>query len=91
MGDQDLFLLVLSVVRELVLAAALGGSDSSGKDLSNARIELQHAVELLGRFDDITRSTGNARRHLDDIGKCAEGLRTELQTHLTGAAQMLRG
>jgi hypothetical protein len=51
---------------------------------------LQHAVELLGRFDDITRSTGNARRHLDDISKFALSLRTELQTHLTGAAQILR-
>lgn len=88
--DPELFHLVLSVVRQLVLSAALSKQDSDGKDYAAAVLELQQALALLSRFDDLNRSTGNARKNLDDITKVAEAIRKTLNQHLTKAADALR-
>jgi hypothetical protein len=88
--DPTLFLLVLAVVRQLVLTAAIGNKDNTGRDHTTARTELQHAVALLTKFDDLSTAVGNGRKNLDGITKVAAEIRDQLSQHLTSAAEALR-
>ena len=88
--DGDLLTLVLAVVRELTLVAAAQGEADSAVDLARAQTAVSHALDLLVRWDDITKHVSVADKALANISTTANGLRTALSEQLQNAARALR-
>jgi hypothetical protein len=76
--DPRVMTLVLGVVRELtVLAAASTGADPT-VDVGRARTAIGHLLDLLARFEDISKHVSTAEKALTNIRSTADGLRTAL-------------
>ncbi|SNR85909.1 hypothetical protein [Blastococcus mobilis] len=86
----ELLTLVLGIVRELtILAAAQTGADSS-VDIGRARTAVDHLLDLLSRFDDVSKHVSTAEKTLTNIRATADGLRQALTVQIQDAHHALR-
>jgi hypothetical protein len=86
----ELLTLVLGIVRELtILAAAQTGADTS-VDLGRARTAVNHLLDLLSRFDDVSKHVSTAEKALTNIRATADGLRQALTVQIQDAHHALR-
>ncbi|WP_194290568.1 hypothetical protein [Modestobacter roseus] len=88
--DPELLRLVLAVVRELTLLATAESYGDPALDLGRAQTAIGHGVQLLSRFDEVTKHTGAAERALTGIRSTADSLRAALAAQLQEAARALR-
>lgn len=87
--DPRVMTLVLGVVRELtILAAASTGADPT-IDVSRARTAIGHLLDLLARFEDVSRHVSTAEKALTNIRSTAEGLRAALAAQVQDAHRAL--
>ncbi|SOC50163.1 hypothetical protein SAMN05660748_2903 [Blastococcus aggregatus] len=87
--DPQVMTLVLGVVRELtVLAAASTGADPT-VDASRARTAIGHLLDLLTRFEDVSKHVSTAEKALINIRSTAEGLRAALAAQVQDAHRAL--
>lgn len=88
--DPELLRMVLAVVRELTLLATAQSDGDPAVDLGRAQTAIGHGVQLLSRFDEVTKHTGAAERALTGIRSTADSLRAALAAQLQEAARALR-
>jgi hypothetical protein len=88
--DPELLRLVLAVVRELTLLATAQGDGDPAVDLGRAQTAIGHGIQLLSRFDEVTKHTGAAERALTGIRSTADSLRAALAAQLQEAARALQ-
>ncbi|MCF6744898.1 hypothetical protein E9529_11515 [Blastococcus sp. KM273128] len=88
--DPTAFTLVLSVLRELSLVIAAGQQPGASVDVGQAQTAVGHALELLPRWDELTRHISSGEKSLASIRTSAETLRRVLTGHLQEAARALR-
>jgi len=88
--DADLLWLVLSTVRQLVLAEGAAASNAAGVDAGAAQTAVRHAIDLLRRFDEIGKHTHAATRSLGHLRDTADHLRADLMAQLGEAARALQ-
>jgi hypothetical protein len=87
--DPQVLNLVLGVVRELtVLAAASSGADPK-VDVSRGRTAIGHLLDLLARFDDVSKHVSTAEKALTNIRSTADGLRAALAAQVQDAHRAL--
>ncbi|MGY1750992.1 hypothetical protein [Modestobacter sp. SYSU DS0511] len=87
--DPAAFTLALSVLRELSLVIAAGEQPGASVDLGRAQGAVDHALELLPRWDELTRHMSQADKALSNIRATAEMLRSTLTGHLQEASRAL--
>jgi hypothetical protein len=81
--------LVLGVVRELtILAAAQTGADPT-VDVGRARTAVGHLLDLLARFDTVSKHVSTAEKALANIRGTADGLRQVLAVQVQDAHRAL--
>ena len=88
--DADLLGLVLSTVRQLLLAEGAAASNVSGVDVGAAQTAVRAALGLLARFDEIGKHTHAASRSLGHLRDTADHLRADLLAQLGEAARALQ-
>jgi hypothetical protein len=88
--DPTAFTLVLSVLRELSLVTAAGQQPGASIDIGRAHTAVSHALELLPRWDELTRQLSAADKALANIRTTSETLRGVLTGHLQDASRALR-
>lgn len=88
--DPTAFTLVLSVLRELSLVTAAGQQPGTSVDIGRAHTAVSHALELLPRWDELTRQLSAADKALANIRTTSETLRGVLTGHLQDASRALR-
>jgi hypothetical protein len=88
--DPAAFTLTLSVLRELSLVTAAGQQARASVDVGRAQTAVGHALELLPRWDELTRQVSTADKALANIRTTAETLRGALTGHLQEASRALR-
>lgn len=88
--DPAAFTLALSVLRELSLVIAAGQQPGASVDVGRAQTAVGHALELLPRWDELTRHISSGEKSLASIRTTAETLRRVLTGHLQEAARILR-
>ncbi|WP_336028825.1 hypothetical protein [Geodermatophilus sp. FMUSA9-8] len=87
--DLQVMNLVLGVVRELtVLAAAQTGADPA-VDVGRARTAVGHLLDLLARFEDVSKHVSTAEKALANIRGTADGLRASLAAQVQDAHRAL--
>lgn len=87
--DPQVLTLVLGVVRELtILAAASTGADSA-VDVSRARTAIGHLLDLLARFEDVSKHVSTAEKALTNIRSTADGLRAALAAQVQDVQRAL--
>jgi hypothetical protein len=88
--DPAAFTLVLSVLRELSLVTAAEQRPGTSVGVGRAQPAVGHALELLPRWDELTRHVSSGEKSLANIRTTAETLRRVLTGHLQEAAGALR-
>jgi hypothetical protein len=88
--DYGLLNLVLAVVRELALLSAAADDGDSAVNAGQAKTAVGHALDLLSRFDDVTKHVSTAEGALAKVRSTADGLRAALLTQLQEATRALR-
>jgi len=88
--DPSAFTLVLSVLRELSLVIAAGQQPGAAVEVGRAQTAVDHALELLPRWDELTRHISSGEKSLANIRTTAETLRRVLTGHLQEASRALR-
>lgn len=88
--DLSAFTLTLSVLRELSLVTAAGQQARASVDVGRAQTAVGHALELLPRWDELTRQVSTADKALANIRTTTETLRSALMGHLQEASRALR-
>jgi hypothetical protein len=88
--DHGLLTLVLAVVRELALLSAAGKDGETAVNVGQAKTAVGHALDLLSRFDDVTKHVSTAEGALTKVRSTADGLRAALLTQLQEATRALR-
>jgi hypothetical protein len=87
--DTQVMTLVLGVVRELtILAAAQTGADPT-VDVGRARTAVGHLLDLLARFDTVSKHVSTAEKALANIRGTADGLRQVLAVQVQDAHRAL--
>lgn len=81
--------LVLGVVRELTILAAAQTSPDLTVDVGRARTAVGHLLDLLGRFQDVSKSVSAGEKALANIRATAEGLRAALAAQVQDAHRAL--
>lgn len=87
--DPQVMNLVLGVVRELTILAAAQTSADPTVDVGRARTAVGHLLDLLGRFQDVSKSVSAGEKALANIRATAEGLRAALAAQVQDAHRAL--
>lgn len=87
--DQDLLLAAYHLLRAHTWHKALAGQPRGGVDLPALRTAAAELGRALDSFDTLTRHHNAARRSIDQADKAAAALRTDLQTRIHAARQLL--
>jgi hypothetical protein len=87
--DPQVMSLVLGVVRELTVLAAAQTSADPAIDVSRARTAVGHLLDLLTRFEDVSKHVSTAEKALANIRSTADGLRATLAAQVQDAHRAL--
>ncbi|MGY1701865.1 hypothetical protein [Geodermatophilus sp. SYSU D00766] len=88
-SDPGVMALVLGVVRELTILAAVQASADPVVDLGRVRTAVGHLLDLLERFDTVNKHVSTAERALANIRGTADGLRQALTAQVQDAHRAL--
>jgi hypothetical protein len=88
--DADLLGLVLSTVRQMLLAEGAAASNAANVDVGAAQTAVRSALDLLRRFDELAKHTHAASRSLGHLRETADNLRADLVAQLGEATRALQ-
>lgn len=81
--------LVLGVVRELTVLAAAQTSADPSLDVGRAQTAVGHLLDLLARFEDVSKNVSAGEKALANIRTTADGLRAALAAQVQDAHRAL--
>lgn len=87
--DPQMMNLVLGVVRELTILAAAQTSADPAIDVGRARTAVGHLLDLLARFEDVSKHVSTAEKALTNIRATADGLRQAVAAQVQDAHRAL--
>jgi len=87
--DPQMMNLVLGVVRELTILAAAQTSADPAIDVGRARTAIGHLLDLLARFEDVSKHVSTAEKALANVRGTADGLRAALAAQVQDAHRAL--
>jgi hypothetical protein len=87
--DPQVMNLVLGVVRELTILAAAQTSADPTVDVGRARTAVGHLLDLLARFEDVSKNVSAGEKALANIRATADGLRAALAAQVQDAHRAL--
>jgi hypothetical protein len=87
--DPQVMTLVLGVVRELTVLAAASTRADPAVDVGRARTAIGHLLDLLARFEDVSKHVSTAEKALTNIRGTADGLRAALAAQVQDAHRAL--
>jgi hypothetical protein len=88
-SDPGVMALVLGVVRELTILAAAQTSADPAIDVGRARTAVGHLLDLLARFEDVSKHVSTAEKALTNIRATADGLKAALAAQIQDAHRAL--
>jgi hypothetical protein len=87
--EPQMMNLVLGVVRELTILAAAQTSADPAIDVGRARTAVGHLLDLLARFEDVSKHVSTAEKALANVRGTADGLRAALAAQVQDAHRAL--
>jgi hypothetical protein len=87
-ADPQVLTLVLGVVRELTILAARRPAPTP-RSTSAARTAIGHLLDLLARFEDVSKHVSTAEKALTNVRATADGLRAALAAQVQDAHRAL--
>ncbi|WP_448610119.1 hypothetical protein [Geodermatophilus sp. URMC 60] len=88
-SDPGVMALVLGVVRELTILAAAQTSADPAIDVGRARTAVGHLLDLLARFEDVSKHVSTAEKALTNVRATADGLKAALAAQIQDAHRAL--